>query len=102
MVQCAAAELHKIRVLGRVPGVKEGSHLPGWELPGNSSMQALNAGPAACSTVGSGFPGSQDVEAEVACEAESGCGWHREQGTEYKGGWWEQERQAGGVCVTAL
>lgn len=62
MVQCAAAGLHKIRVLGRVPGVSEGGHLPGSELPGNSSMQALTA---AHSTVGSGFPGSQDVQAEV-------------------------------------
>lgn len=60
MVQCAAAELHKIRVLWRVPGVNEGGHLGGSELPGNSSMRALTAGAAACSTVGSGFPGSQD------------------------------------------
>lgn len=77
-------------------------HLPGSELPGNTSMQALTAGPTACSTVGSGFPGSQDIEAEAGWKAQSGCGWHREQGTEYKGGWWKQERQAGGVCDSVV
>lgn len=61
-------------------------------------MQALIAVPAAHSPVDSGFAGSQDMEAEAGWEAQSGYGWRREQGTEYKGGWWEQERQAGGVC----